>query len=559
MPTSYVNALESNDSNFTKSRIMNYGDSLFPKIYEVQSQAYLHTQGLEIPVAIGLKKLVSYKEFLNDFRIKTELYRLYYLNSPPLSSIAYEDPNNEMLRIYVPLAREVVNKGAKFLFGKGRFFGSASFVFEKGNQTFQKEFDKFWKDNKMDVLLKRVARTNLWSGRCFLKMFGVTDIESSLVLPDGENKEAQVKEKAKNANIQVLYTDPEHWRCVSFKDNPKQLAAWIYEFRRQDGTFYREEIYRDMTFIYEGVLTRTVRETEKVPIAIAGSGFREIVVTDSNEKIEYTLVAIINYPELDDFPVVPFFNESDFDNDGTSVYQGLTGKFDALNDLFTRTFFALQHQATPLLWMSGVKQGTDADVHTPDAIWVLEDKDAELHVLQWEGTPDAVFKFYEEMKDLIYKSVGVPKSSDLKAFTNISGEALNSINTDIVDTTNDRRLDYEDSFRTLVRLLRKMLKQAKPIEEDMEIIWGAVFPESKDKIGETVVTLARERLIHRSTAILLHPHIPEHMKEQLMKEAKELEDTDQALKEKAIEAQTARVGQRAGGQTAERGKAKPTK
>lgn len=538
------------------------GDLRFPKCYDVCGEEYMQSTGLSV-LQVGESKYIDMSEVKSAKKEAIALYRQYYLNCPPIPSIDFEDPQREMHRIQVPLAREVVSKGAKFLFGKERFYGVKSFVFAKGNERFQTEFEKFWRDNSMDVQLKRVARTNLWASRCFLKFTAMLTKEYSIIVNGGSEQDPSnvlTKEKIKTSDIQALYTDPEHWHCVTVQGNPRKVIAWVYQFKKDRDTYHREEIYEDVTYVYTGnVVKKNSDESYNNQIRITGSGLADATLSQTHEQIKYTLTAIVPYPELDAFPVVPFFNESDYDNDGTSVYQGMLGKFDGLNDLFTRTFYALQNQATPLLWMSGVKQGTGDDVHASDAIWVLEDKDAKLNVMQWQGTPDALFKFYEELKDLIYKSVGVPKSSDLKAFTNISGDALNAINTDIVDTTNDRRLDYEDSFRIMVRLIRKILKQSKPIEDTMTIIWGPVFAESKKDLGETMVTLAREKLVKRSRAIELHPLIPDHLKEALMQDADELEKHDEEIRQQAIDAQSARMVQRSGGAAggnAERGKNK---
>ena len=552
-----------------QARIQRGGDTLFPRSLEKFELKHIAAMGILPVIELGGQKLVPMAEFDTDRRRRINTNRDYYNGEPPTHNLNKEDPNKDMMRIFPPLPKEIVDTGAKFLFSGDRFHGVDSFVFEKTSAKFRKTWELFWRENRMDELIKRVSRTALWSGDCFLKFHSEIETNISIIVPKDEAQELK-EDLNRKINISVAFADPVHFHAVAEPDNIRNIVAWVQQFQRADKTFFREEIFKDMTFTYEGVKKEIITETsEKNLVGIRGSGLKAPKIEVQTEFIEFTLVGITEYKDFNDFPLICFKNDPDNEHYGRSQYHTLFGKFDALNDIFTRTFHALQNQATPLLYGTGIKDAsTEQDVHASDSMWCFPDKDAKLAVLQWEGTPKAVFDYVKEIKDMIYRSAGVPKSQDMQAFTNISGEALSAINSDVVDTTEDRRGNYEESFRDLVRLVRKVTGAPKEVEKTMTIRWGPVFPEDKNTFNEAMLSLFREKVIRGKEVIRLNRLIPDHMKEDLMKVAEEMEVERERLKEEAILAQSQggqggggsqakRVTQRAGGQTSERGKATP--
>lgn len=545
------------------------GDGKYPRELEKCSMEYLSEIGVVPITTLGQSKLVSLGEFFTIRRERIKRYRSYYELNPPMAVLDQEDPFQEMTRYVAPVPREIVSKGAKFLFGKGRFEGVDAFVFEKDSKAFQETWRKFWNDNKMSTLLFRLAKTALWSGDAYLRFAATSLHEVTIMVPEKEDQDPDVSVKKKDTEIVVTILESEHMHAVTAKDNPQHVIVWVYQFMREDGTFYREEIYRDMTLVYEGVKFKLqdkdkVQKAKRKKINIEGSGIQEIEIETPAEFVQFTLVKIIPYEEFDEFPLVQFVNDPDNDLYGTSIYHGLEGKFDALNGIFTRSLHALDNQATPVLIMKGVKETTGQDVKTADAIWYLENEKADVDVLQWDGTPEPVFKFIDRIEKHIYRLAGVPRASDLENFTNVSGEALQIINTDIIDTTYERRIYYEEGFKQMVKLVRKAVGNKKPIEESMSIKWGPVFPENPDKKMQTLQTMFRDGILPAAYVIEASPMIPYFDKAELMEIAEEREEENMELKRQAITAQIQgggggqgkRVAQRVSGTAPERGKGK---
>lgn len=542
------------------------GDVRFPSDLAKLDAQTLFNLGLEIP-ALGQAKLVSCQEFKTFRRQEIALNRRYFNNEPPGKQLDYIDPLTEMPRVYLGIAREAILKGARFLIGKGRFEGSKSFVFPNAPKKFKAQFDRTWTENKITSMLKRTARTNLWSGNDFWKARIEKVVEQSAQI-DEENTIVYT-DKVREVNVHFTHCDPEHFHAIMDPNDYSRVLAWVYQYEKLDGTFYREEIFRDVTYVYTGILKKNVEKEDpsSVPkINIPGSGFVKAEVSMKTDSIIFTLIGVNEYPDFGMFPLVIFSNNPETYAYGCSELKGLHGKFDTINMLVTDSVFSLQQQASPLLWTKGTKVNPNNNVHSADSVWQFPEETAELKVLSWEGTPEAVFKMIDLLSTQVYRTIGVPKSSELGAFTNVSGDALNIINTDIVDATNDRRLDLEFGFHQMVEIIRKSMGLADEIEDDMLVLWGPVFPESVQDKNSRLVTLAREGIIRKRRVVELDETIPNHMKQELMQEAETMQTKDESLKEQAITAQIKgggsgggqgkRVAQRAAGLTKERGPAK---
>jgi len=564
--------LFNNGFNFTREhqsvhaevRLERRGDVRYPRIIEKIGLENLGVLGVEI-IPLGKTKLISMAEFHTIRRTRIKRDKLYFDNNPPTAVLDMEDPDREMTRYIVPIPREVVTKGSKFLFGKGRFNGSESFVFDsaKSNAKFQKGWDQAYADNCLDALLPRIARTALATGDAYLKFISKTTVQTSIVVPEENDLENLNVDEDRTTEINFEWMDSEHMHAITERDKPKNVVSWIHQFQRSDGTFFREEIFKDVTYVYEGIkkIDPNNKETvnQKASLNITGSGLRVAEMDVQGELVEFLLIDIIEYPDFEEFPLIQFLNDPDSDLYGTSVYHGILGKFDMLNAIFTRSLHALENQATPLLWVSGAPDNTGHDVHTSDAVWYFPNENTKLQVLQWEGTPQPVFDFIDRIEKQIFRLVGVPRSSDMQAFTNVSAEALNIINTDIIDTTNERRVYFEKSFKQMVRLVRKALGQKKAVEDSMTIKWGPIFPEAPDKFNEHLLALLREKVIRSSYVIKSDPLIPSFEKEELMQIAEEMQVKEESLKEEAIAAQAKKVTSGASGNLPTRGKGQKTK
>jgi len=516
------------------------GDKRYPRLLEKFDQALLTEMGIMPLGQLGEKKLVPMTEFRTIRRERIKRDRMYFNSNPPTAVLDLEDPDREMTRYIHTSGREIITKGSKFLFGKGRFNGVESFIFEKSSAQWEKQWRETWEKNCIDTVLPRSARAALYSGDSFLKVISKATIEMELVVPEGLKPEDLAVKEKRMAEVSFEWLDSENIHAITEKDRPKNVLVWIHQFQRTDGSFFREEIFEDMTLVYGGV--KKIDPTSEVKGAqasfrIQGSGIREATIENEAEFIEFMLVNRIEYPEFDDFPLIQFINDPDDDLYGTSVYHGLYGKMDMLNAIFTRSLHALENQATPLLWVSGAQETTGHDVHAADAVWYYPDKDTKLNVLQWQGTPEAVFSFLDRIERQIFRAAGVPRSADLKSFTNVSAEALAIINGDVVDTTNERRLYYEKAFKRMIRLVRKAFGQTKAFEESVVIKWGPIFPESPDKMTEHLLALLRENVIARDYVIKANPFIPSFQKEELMAKARELEEFDARLREENVAAQ----------------------
>jgi len=556
------------------------GDLRYPRAHAELDSQMLGKLGLEPLANVGDSKVVSMAEFFTYRRTMIAENRRYFKNEPPTINLDYEDPLRDMIRIVFGIAREVILKGARFLVGKGRFEGINSLNFDTAPQTFKDGFNKMWGENNLTQKLKATSRTYLWAGDDFWKAQVDKTVRVSIdEIPAQANVELPLKEEILETDIKFTRADPEHFHAVIDPRDRSNILAWVYQFETPDKKFYREEIFRDSTLIYEGVKKKDQRvtsSTQDILSKIQGSGFAKANLKAITDSIIYTLVRKIDYPELEMFPLIVWRNNTEDEVYGTSEYFGLHGKFDALNGLVTRTLYAVDQMADPLMILTGSNINPTNQVKGADSIWAFPEKDAKLSVLQWEGSPDTVFKMIDLISTLIYRTVGVPKSSEMKAFTNVSGDALNIINTDIVDATNDRRLDLEDGLRQIVKFCRKALGQKKAMEDIMTVIWGPVFPESPKDKNSRLTALSRDKIIRKYRVVQLDPTIPPHLKEEMVQEAKDIEDKEEELKEQAILAQSPgqpapaktkkggggaqakRFAQRATGMTKERGKSKKT-
>lgn len=486
------------------------------------SNAQILSQPME-NLSIGDKKTIPADEIFTDRFYKSVEAKMYFNNTPPTPEMDLEDPHQDMTRIFNPIPKHIVKKGALFLMGQQKFKGLDSFKFSEGTEELKAEWERVWTENDFDSKVVPLAQCYLRDGDVFYKVvseaIGNEVVSEELV---NDKKQRKVREIA---DIKFIKTDPGNWSAIVSQEKANMVIAWVYQFRKGDGTFVREEYFRDRTLVYEGQMKEAESKSNRLTKAAQHVLNSLVKNTDNIDKIEFELKEIQEH-NLGTFPIVRFKNNEQGTFWGMSVYDGHYGQFDRLNEVYTQTGYAVKMHADPLLWISGA-DNADQNVKAADAVWSFTSPEASLNILQWEGTPDSTFKFIELLESKIYADAFIPRTSEIEKLfgsdNRLSGTALRELKSDIIDATMCRRLDIEQGFKEMLELVAIIsgVKIAK--DATVDVVWGPVFESGSTEKRDALLQYHKNRVISRETLIELSDDFPPEMKKQLIEKLDEVD------------------------------------
>lgn len=488
-----------------------FGDARFGYQWAVDNAILLSEP--VTPAVVGQEKYVPMEE------IKTERYfeilqnKAYFNNTPPTPELDKDDPNQDMARIFNPISKSIVKKGALFLFGQQKFKGIDSFKIT--NVDLDIQWKNVWSANDMDCHLNDMAQSYLRDGDVFYKV--ISKKTGTQLIGQSESDGYTTDLVSETVDIQFLKTDAGNWSAICSISNPNLVVAWIYQFERADGVFIREEYFRDQTLYYEGQRSADTSQKQS-KIFDLGLSMNQRQV---EEKVHFVLKSV-EVHNLHEFPIIRVKNNEQSSFWGVSLYAGHYGQFDRLNEVYTQLGYAIKMMADPLLWVAG-SEVNDQNTKAADAVWSFTDPGASLNVLQWPGIPDSVFKFIDMVESKIYEDAFVPRTNDLdKLFgseNRMSGKGIQELKSDIVDATMSRRHDFEDAFKQMIEMTA-LLTGIKITEEDsmIDIIWGPVFQSGSVEKRDSLLSYYDKKIISRETVIDLSDDFPPEMKESLIED-----------------------------------------
>jgi hypothetical protein len=254
-------------------------------------------------LSVGDKKTIPADEVFTDRFYKSVEAKMYFNNTPPTPEMDIEDPHQDMTRIYNPIAKHIVKKGSLFLMGQQKFKGLDSFKFSEGAEQLAKEWADVWAANEMDSKVVSLAQCYLRDGDVFYKVVSEA-IGNEVVSEEMVNDKKQQKLK-QLADIRFIKTDPGNWTAIMSTEKANLVVAWVYQFRKNDGTFVREEYFRDRTLVYEGQIKEAPKKHSRLTKAAQHVLNSMVKETDSVDKIEFELVDVQEH-NLGMFPLVRF-------------------------------------------------------------------------------------------------------------------------------------------------------------------------------------------------------------------------------------------------------------
>lgn len=389
--------------------------------------------------------------FYEDRIEEVKRARKYFKGKPDFPRLDKEDPNREKPRVAVGMPAIVINRHASALFGRRKFPGYRAFNFV--DDEFGEALENSWKRSKMAHGLISAAREDLITGDSIIKLV--------------------YKESGRTPWVKFSKQRKENSWVIAVDGDPSSEVGWVFQWMRKNQTFYREEIDRWSTFVYEGVIKL---RSEQTP---------------SGETFEYQYIEYHLFDEIQhNLGFVPVCHIKSFpieeDAWGQSVYYDLYPAFDILNEAYSNVAFAVFNQADPLLWLSGARKG-DELYRDADGIWYFENPEAKVNVLQWEGTPEQVYKYLSLLEDAILKKAQLPVPSQAADVRYLSASALEILYQDYVDVSEERRGIWEEGLNDMFWKTGLILNYKGADFDDtdwsrMDIAWGELLPRAYDQI-----------------------------------------------------------------------------
>lgn len=439
-------------------------------------------------------KLVAIAE-INSPRIEELRYRYrYYKNRPPFPILDQEDPEQEKPRVAVGLAKSIVKKRSGFLFGADKFPGPQAI--EWLDPTFGEFFQKVWDSNRCDGKILSLSRDLYWAGFAAWKV---------VVQPMNARKP-----------VRLVRVKPDTLYCEFLPGEDKtkdSVKSWIIMYEREDHTFYREEIYRDVIAYYEGVYA-----SDKEAQVLGGA--------PSDSEAQYVKFVLVRVEEndLSVFPLIYVSRDDEDDIWGECVYANVIDRVDRLNEMYTNAMFATAKIADPVLWLKGVKD--TQEVHKDsDAVWFFENDQAAMNVLQWTGVPESTMQLIRKLTAQTYEECDLPvilKDTE-QNIGDVPSRTLEILYTDLKTAVQQDRSSMSDWFYDLAEALGNTLIVTKNFGKDLgkkteeapaptseaptaswdfeRINWGTVIPIDQSTLQTDVIQLYNAKLVDGVTAL----------------------------------------------------------
>jgi hypothetical protein len=389
---------------------------------------------------------VRLDEINNERARKIALHRKYLAGEPPFPRLDVQDPNGDKPRYVVGYPRMILNRYVDALFGAEQFDGFAAFSFSD-QRLAGSLFEKVWRDNTMDVLLDELAEDSILCGEGFLDV-----VYNSEEL--GEDR---------------IALRPYRPELVTVVENAlgEVTCYVIMWWDETEQCYWRKEIRKNAVYVYKGELKRE-------EVGKRGLIFKEPVY---NETVLFSLQRDLSVVHnLGFFTVVRVRHK-------TPLFDGAISKFDALNEVFTNLMYAISQQADPLLYVKGISR-MDEVYRDADAVWYFTNPQASVDVLQWEGTPQAVFETVKHVTAQLFRLVGIPVESVLETKDVIDKpyRSLRLLYSDFLARVGRYRRDYEIFFNELWRTVAAVAENKALVEREM----GGMEPrEQEEPAGES--------------------------------------------------------------------------
>jgi hypothetical protein len=434
------------------------------------------------PPADAKMKFLPLSDIDSPRILELRVLRNYYRNTPGFPVLDVEDPDCEKPRVSVGLAKDVVKKRSAFLFGDEKFEGPTAIEFD--DDSFAAAIETVWDWNRLYGKILSFGDDFYWAGFAAWKV---------VVQPTNEKRP-----------IRLNRISPETLYC-EFNDGEDHtkfnVKCWIIMYKRDDGTFYREEVHEDRILYYEGALA-TPNDVSK----LKGGA------TDSDVQM---VKFVLKDTGVNDLGVCPIAFAARCDEDsiwGYSVFKDVITRIDRLNEIYTNALFATAKIADPVLWVNGVKdlQQIHKDA---DAIWVLESPEASLGVLQWVGVPESTISLIKSLTNMVYHECDLPlilRDAD-QTIGDIPARSLKILYTDLEGATQKDRSIITDWFYDLFEIIWYALSVTNGLGiPDLSagegfnftrINWGTIIPVDKIIDATMVLQEYQAGLLSKRTAL----------------------------------------------------------
>lgn len=454
---------------------------------------------------------VDHENLITEKARRITLYRRYVSGNPPFPRLDVQDPNRDKPRFVVGYPRMIVERYVDALFGREQFGGFDAFSFS--DEGFSELFSRVWEENSMDVLLDELAQDSILCGE------GYVDVVYN-------------SEELGGDRIALRRYSPELVEVVTnaVGDVLQYVLTW---FDAEQACWWRKLIYPHAVYTYRG-------EERQEEIGRKGI-FREPVYKTT---VAFTLQHDLSVEHnLGFFTMVRVVH-------GTPLFEGALPKLDALNELFTNIMYAISQQADPLLYVKGISR-MDEVYKDADAVWYFTNPQASIDVLQWQGTPPAIFEAVKHITAQLFRVVGIPIETVLETKDIIDKpyRSLRLLYNDFLARVSRCRRDYEiffnDLWRTVAMLAaaKGLLKETPTLpasELACSVSWGDVIEEDMASWREFVVEkLYGKGLISKARAIRMMGFDDE---EELLNELEELERSQQAARDEELRLMLEKTG-----------------
>lgn len=314
----------------------------------------------------------------------------------------------------------------------------------KSNDIADKQAWEWWQDNNLDADSSLVHRAAVTLGRAYV-----------IVGPDPDNATKPL----------VTVEDPRQVIHESSPTNRRQIVAALKTYwddieNAQIAILYQEDA------IYYFRSERAVKQTTEAARLWTANSWNFDTTISPAGSIEN---------ELGEVPVTPFINRPDMMGTGLGEFEDVIDILDRINTVILDRLVISAMQAYRQRWAKGVsltdENGNQADQFDPgaDLLWLVEDADAEFgDFASTDLSP--VIKAVEADVGHLGAVTRTPPHYLLAGIVNASGDALSVAETGLVSKTDERKIEYGESWERVYRQVAKQFKGPE-VQSDAEVIW----------------------------------------------------------------------------------------
>lgn len=366
----------------------------------------------------------------------------------------------------VNLCKRVVNKGVAFLFGK-----SIDFELDdaSGSEPAAEWLQVVWRRNRKQSLLKRYALNGAVCGHAFMRLLVTLD-------PMGR------------VHPRLVNLDPATVTVKTKPDDHEEVLAYKVQFTSIEDSG-KAVAFRQLIERNENGRSWTITDQKS-------EGSSTAFTTIAIEEWRYEWPPIIGNQNL------PRANEhwgmSDLESDVVNLNFGI-------NKLVSNAMRVVRLHAHPKPWIAGMSadQAKMIDFGT-DRLLKLQGSKDQVAIGQLEMTHDlsATVQLLAELKAAFHGQTRVPDLNPelLSRIGNLSGVALELLHSDLLELTEDKRVEYGEM---LIELNRRMLELGG-FGPDLQTVihWPELLPadpvaESQAALIDQTLGVSRDTLLTR--------------------------------------------------------------